>query len=255
MKLAPDTSLLLAEDPWFTKLPHTLQQKILTHGIAKHIPAGQSIVRRGQANNGLYCLLDGVALAMNELAPDNEGVLAHLTPPAWFGEVGLADGGPYTHTVKADAPCTMLHLPRPALVSWLQDEPQGWHHISMLLSAKLRIAFFVLDEMVKSPAEQRVARRLLIQAAGLGLRDTYRPRIDIQQEQLAQTLGMARSTLNPILRKWSDAKWIQLAYGRITILNLDELKALAGYENWPEMYKEALKTPTPGGNRDATTTP
>lgn len=252
--MAPDTSRLLAEDPWFSKLPQTLQQRILTYGIVKHIPAGQSIVRRGQANSGLYCLLDGVVLAMNELDPDNEGVFAHFAPPAWFGEVGLADGGPYTHTMKADAPSTVLHLPRSALLSWLQEEPQGWHHISMLLTAKLRIAFFVLDEMVKPPAEQRVARRLLIQAAGLGLRHTYRPHIDIQQEQLAQTLGMARSTLNPILRKWSDAKWIQLTYGRITILNLDELKALAGYENWPEMYKEALNTPSPNGTQNPATT-
>ena len=192
-------------------------------------------------------LLEGVVLAMNELDPGNEGVMAHFAPPAWFGEIGLADGGAYTHTMKTTSPCTVMFLPRSAILSLLQETPQLWHHIALLLTAKLRISFFVLDEMIKPPAEQRVARRLLILAAGLGLRQTYQPHIDIQQEQLAQTLGMGRSTLNPILRRWSDAKWIQLTYGRITILNLDEIKAQAGYENWPEMYKNALTNPHPAG--------
>lgn len=243
MNLDAGISKLLATDPWFSKLPQSLQHKLLSIGMLKQVPAGQSLVRRGQPNHGLFCLLDGVMLAMNELEPGNEGVMAHFAPPAWFGEIGLVDGGPYTHTMKTESACTVMHLPRTALMSLLQDDPQLWFHLSLLLTAKLRIAFFILDEMVKLSPEQRVARRLLIQAAGLGLRQTYQPHIDIHQEQLAQTLGMARSTLNPILRRWSTAKWIQLTYGRITILNLDELKILAGYESWPEVYKDALKTP------------
>lgn len=242
MNLDADTSQLLAVDPWFSKLPKSLQDKILSIGVLKHVLAGQSLVRRGQPNSGLYCLLSGVMLAMNELEPGNEGVMAHFAPPAWFGEIGLVDGGAYTHTMKTESPCTVMYLPRSALMDLLQAEPQFWYHLSLLLTAKLRIAFFVLDEMIKTSPEQRVARRLLIQAAGLGLRQTYQPHIDIHQEQLAQTLGMARSTLNPILRRWSAAKWIQLTYGRITIVNLEELKLLAGYESWPEIYKDALKT-------------
>ena len=49
--------------------------------MIKQIPAGQNIVHRGQANSGLYCLLEGVVLAMNELDPGNEGVMAHFAPP------------------------------------------------------------------------------------------------------------------------------------------------------------------------------
>ena len=242
MALSSNHIQLLDQDPWFSKLPPHIQQRMLSIAMIKHIPAGQSIVERGQANGGVFCLLDGVVLAMNELEPGNQGVLAPFAPPAWFGEVGLADGGPYTHTMHADTACTLLLLTRTSLLALLQEEPVLWQHISMLLTAKLRISFFVLDEMVKPPAEQRVARRLLIQAAGLGLGQTYRPQINIDQEQLAQTMGMSRSTLNPILRRWSDAKWIQLTYGRITILNLDELKALAGVDSWPDDYKEALRT-------------
>lgn len=242
MNLDAYTSKLLAIDPWFSKLPSSLQHKLLAIGVLRQVPPGQSVVHRGQPNTGLYCLLDGVMLAMNEIEPGNEGVMAHFSPPAWFGEIGLVDGGAYTHTMRTESPCKVMYLPRPALMALLQAEPQLWYHLSQLLTAKLRIAFFVLDEMVKTSPEQRVARRLLIQAAGLGLRQAYQPHIDIHQEQLAQTLGMGRSTLNPILRRWSAAKWIQLTYGRITILNLDELKLLAGYESWPEIYKDALKT-------------
>lgn len=243
MKLEADASQLLAVDPWFSQLPLHLQRKLLSMAVQKHLPAGQTIIRREQANCGLFCLLRGVVLVMNELDPGKEGVLAYFDPPAWFGEIGLFDGGAHTHTIQTDTPCTVMHLPRSALLALLREEPEAWHHLSLLLTAKLRIAFFALDELVKLSPEQRVARRLLAQAAGLGMRQSYKPHIDIRQEQLAQTMGLARSTLNPILRKWCNAKWIQLTYGRITILDLDELKALAGYETWPAMYKDVLKTP------------
>lgn len=241
--MPPDTShiQILDHDPWFSRLPPHIQQQLLSMAVVRQIPAGQSIVRRGQANSGLYCLLDGGVLAMNELEPGNEGVLAPFAPPAWFGEIGLVDGSPHTHTMNADTACSVLFIARHSLLALLQEEPAVWHHIAMLVTAKLRIAFFILDEMVKPPAEQRVARRLLIQAAGLGLGQTYRAQINIDQEQLAQTLGMSRSTLSPILRRWSDAKWIQITYGRITITNLEELKGLAGYDSWPDEYKEALR--------------
>ena len=254
MMMEAHADQLLAADPWFSKLPPALQRQLRSMGVIKHMPAGQIIVRRGQTNIGLFCVLEGVVLAMNELEPGNEGVFAHFAPPAWFGEVGLVDGGPYAHTMKADTACKVMYLPRSTLMALLEDNPQLWQHFALLLTAKLRISFFVLDEMLKPPSEQRVARRLLIQAAGLGLRHAYQPHIDIHQEQLAQTLGMARSTLNPILRRWSEAKWIQLTYRRITILNLDEIKVLAGYETWPEVYKEALKTPLQLDGRDSALT-
>lgn len=246
-----DTLKLLAADPWFSKLPQHLQRKMLSMGVRKRMQAGQSVIRRGQANGGLFCLLQGVVLVMNELEPGNEGVLVHFEPPAWFGEIGVFDGGAHAHTVQTDTPCTVMHVPRTALLALLREEPEAWHHLGLLLTAKLRLAFFALDEFAKLSPERRVARRLLMQAAGLGTRGAYRSHVDIHQERLAQTMGLARSTLNPILRKWCDADMIQLTYGRITIRNLEALKLLAGYETWPKAYKDALQqaplNTAPGG--------
>ena len=64
MKLEPDTYPLLSVDPWFSKLPKDLQHKLLSMGVQKHLPAGQAIVRRGQPNSGLFCLLEGVVLVV-----------------------------------------------------------------------------------------------------------------------------------------------------------------------------------------------
>ncbi|HET8870550.1 MAG TPA: Crp/Fnr family transcriptional regulator [Aquabacterium sp.] len=241
MNVDHNDSGLLAVDPWFSKLPQQLQQKFLAMAVHKSLPAGQTIVRQGQPHCGMFCLLQGAALVMNELDSCKEGVLAHLDPPAWFGEIGLFDGGSHTHTVQTDTPCTLMHIPRSSLLALLHAEPQAWHHLSLLLATKLRVSLFAMDEMLRLTPEQRVARRLLAKAAGLGTRQSYNAHIHIRQEQLAQTLGMARSTLNPILRKWSNAQWIQLTYGRITILDLNELKVLAGYETWPAMYQDILR--------------
>lgn len=240
MRLETDAAKPLAMDPWFSRLPRSLQDKLLSMGVTRRLPAGQVVVRRGQAHGGLFCLLQGAVLVMNELEPGNEGVLALFEAPAWFGEVGLFDGGAHSHTVQTDTPCTVMHLPRSALLAMLHDEPQAWYHLSLLMAAKLRLAFFALDERLKLSPEKLVARRLLAMAAGLGTRGSYKARIPIRQEHLAQSMGLARSTLNPILRNWCGIGWIQLTYGQILIQDLEALKAVAGIEGWPATYKDAL---------------
>lgn len=230
-------------DPWFSKLPTEFQDRLLPIGVPQKVPAGRTIFYRGDENSGMYCLLQGSVLIMNEVAPGQDGLLLQLTPTAWFGEIGVFDDGAHTHSAEADSPCSLLHFPRAPLLAILKKDPEYWQHLSKLLTTKLRLAFFAFDEFVRLPNETRLARRLLMVAAGAGHSKRFNPVIDLHQEQLAQSLGISRTTLNPILRKWADDGLITLSYGRITIDNVERFKEVAGYENWASVYKEGLGLP------------
>jgi len=236
---SPQATPLLT-DAWFSALPERMQEALM--GVAQFREAGacQRIITRGEAHCGIFCLLHGGAVVYSESEPGRTDVLSRLDPPTWFGEVGLFDGRAHTHTVDTEIPSKWLFFPRTLLLAMLKDEPSYWQHLSLLLTAKLRLTFFILDDIAVVPSEVRLARRLVVKAAGLGASNAYSPNIRISQDQLAQATGIGRSTLNPILRNWSERGLIQVAYGGLVIRDLDALKSLARFDEWPQSYKDTL---------------
>lgn len=229
--LSPAAYEALAHDVWFAGLPVDMKAGLLSLATLKRVKADQRIFSRGDETSGVYALLTGAVMVMNEIEPGQDGALIHFTPPAWFGEVGLFDGLCRTHNVIAAQDSTMLLLPLGPLLRWLDENPVYWKHLALLLTQKLRLAFHALDELVKVPVETRLARRLVVLSLGLGA-DKPRDVIKVQQEQLAQMLGLSRTSVNLTLRDMRERGLIELAYGRIHIINMDALKQIAGFEHW-----------------------
>lgn len=159
METVPRHLDALLLDPWFSQLPEALRKQIVAMGIVRKAVPRQKLFERGERNTGVFCLLEGTVLVMNEAEPGMEGVLVHFDPPAWFGEIGLFDGGPHTHTVLAATACSLLHLPRNLVLRLIEQTPEYWQHFSMLLAAKRRLASFAFDEFVKMPLEVRLRCR------------------------------------------------------------------------------------------------
>lgn len=230
-------------DAWFTRLPEELRKQLIAIGSVRRVAPRQTLFERGQPGSGVYCLLEGTVLVMNEAEPGHDSVLGLLDPPAWFGETGLFDDGPHTHTVVSGTESTVLYLPRTLLLRLLDESPQYWRCFSLLLTAKLRLSFFLFDDSVKTPLEVRFARRLLLKAAGMGIRTAYRPSIDIHQKEMAEVMGVGRSSLNPLLGNLAKRGLVRVEYGRITILDLDGIKELAGFHRWAGVYRSLLAGP------------
>lgn len=101
--------------------------------------------------------------------------------------------------------------------------------MALLLTQKLRFASLALDELAKTPPQPRVARRLVWMSVGLNPQ-TARDTIDIRQDQLAEMMGMSRTSVNAMLREMQRDGLVQLTYGRIRLLDADRLKRVARYE-------------------------
>lgn len=228
-----DVAGILGKDPWFREAPELLQSTLLEIGVTRRLPQGQRLFSRGDATNGVYALLEGRLAALDVNEQGDEAIQLHLEPVSWFGEMGLYDRLPRVHHIRAEQASTVLWLNDPLLRAHLEQCPQHWHHFGLLLTQKLRLALFMLDGRKLDSNDLVVARTLLMIAQsyipGVG---PAKSRVTIQQQQVADMLGMSRQTVNQALQSLKAEGILQLAYGKVEIMDMAALQAKVRYENW-----------------------
>jgi voltage-gated potassium channel len=95
---------LVAKVPFFHNIGASLIAEVARLLLPREFPAGAVIMRRGQAGDCMYFIIDGeveIRLQTQEL---------YLGPGQFFGEVALLTGAPRNATVVAAQSCTLLSL-------------------------------------------------------------------------------------------------------------------------------------------------
>ncbi|UVE45904.1 Crp/Fnr family transcriptional regulator [Pseudomonas chlororaphis] len=218
----------LMSGQWFSRLPAQLQNSLLANARLRSLAPGQRLFQRGDPPCGLYAVLEGTVRVGAVSEQGKEALLSLVEAPHWFGEICLFDGQPRTHDAYAVGPCSLLNVSQAALLELLDEHPQYWRQLALLMSHKLRLAFINLEQLSLMPAPARVANRLLMIARGYGETDTPRRVLHLPQEQLALLLSLSRQTTNQILKDLQGQGILKLGYGEIEILDEDRLRALAG---------------------------
>jgi CRP-like cAMP-binding protein len=147
--------------------------------------------------------------------------------PYWFGEICLFDGLPRTHDACAVGPCTLLQVPQQALLNILDETPQYWRDLALLMSQKLRLSFIGLEQLSLMPASVRLAHRLLMIIEGYGDIEHSKRRLQLPQEDLAAMLSLSRQTTNALLKDLQAQGIVRLGYGEIEILDAQRLREAA----------------------------
>jgi CRP-like cAMP-binding protein len=223
-----DYGPLLRAGSWFRALAPALQQQLQALARLRRLHGGQRLFARGDAPDGLYCVLDGAMRIGASSEQGKEAVLALVEPPHWFGEITLFAGLARTHDAWAEGEVTLLHLPQQALLDLLATEPAHWRAFGLLLTHKLRMSCTMMEETALLPASARLARRLDTMAEGYGdWKDRNRRMLHVPQEQLAMMLSLSRQTVNQILKQFEAQQAIALVRGGIEILDIGKLRQLA----------------------------
>ncbi|WP_321925931.1 Crp/Fnr family transcriptional regulator [Paraburkholderia guartelaensis] len=215
----------LERSAWFRGAPEPLRDALRAAGRVRTLQAGERLFMRGDADDGLYCVLEGAVRVGAASVAGREALLAVVGPAHWFGEIALFDGGARTHDAYAERDSALFHVPRAALVALLDATPAYWHAFGLLLAQKLRLAFDTIEETALLGASARVARRLLLLSNeygdAAGTQDVQRSRlvINVPQEDLALMLALSRQTVNQILRQFEREGLLALRYGEIEIVD------------------------------------
>lgn len=223
-----DYGPLLRAGSWFRALAPALQQQLQALARLRRLHGGQRLFARGDAPDGLYCVLDGAMRIGASSEQGKEAVLALVEPPHWFGEIALFDGQPRTHDAWAEGDVVLLHVPQDALLALLAAQPGHWRAFGLLLAHKLRLTFVLVEETALLPASARLARRLITMAEGYGdWTDRNRRMLHVPQEQLALMLSLSRQTVNQILKQFEAQQAVRLSRGGVEIVDIGKLRALA----------------------------
>ena len=228
MNTPTDYAALLRTGSWFQALAPALQEQLLAQAHVRRLRGGQRLFARGDAPDGLYCMLEGAVRVGGLSEAGREAVLALVEPPHWFGEISLFDGRPRTHDAWAEGDVTVLHVPQAPLLALLDAQPVHWRALALLMTHKLRLTFAVMEETALLPASARLARRLVTMAEGYGdWKDRNRRVLQVPQEQLALMLSLSRQTVNQILKQFEARGAVRLLRGEIDITDIAALRELA----------------------------
>lgn len=233
----PTFSSLLAEHlfilrsgRWFHGLPKALALQLTELSRVRQLAPGEAVFLRGDPPCGLYAVLRGtlcISSAGNGARPRST-LLTLLEAPAWFGELSLFDQSVRSHDVHAIEASCVLQVPQAELLQWLEQHPEHWRSLALLVTLKLRQALNTLEDQSVLAAPQRLARRLVTMAEDYGLRlDTTQSRrtLNLSQQQLARMLALSRQTTNQILQELQQRGLIRLYRGKLEILDLARLRA------------------------------
>lgn len=165
---------------------------------------GEVLFHRGDANTGLFGVLDGAICFGAVNAAGREFVAGLAEPSQWFGEVALLDGGTRTHRAWADSQATLAHVPLPPIAAWLAAHPAHWQCIGQLAVHKLRVMFGAIEDAGLHSARDRLVRCLVLLARAYGQREA----------PAACTLRVSQERL------------VALQRGRVRVLDLPRLLAL-----------------------------
>jgi CRP-like cAMP-binding protein len=112
-----ELAALLARSAWFRSAPAAMQAQLIQAGRIERLAAGERLFTRGDSDDGLYCVLDGLVRIGAASSAGKEALLAVIEPVNWFGEIALFDNRPRTHDAYAERDSELFHVPRAALAA------------------------------------------------------------------------------------------------------------------------------------------
>jgi CRP/FNR family transcriptional regulator, cyclic AMP receptor protein len=215
----------MLQDGWFRGCAAGMQDALLAHGRERALAQGEHLFDQGEPDGGLYCVTAGSLTFQSVDAEGQMPVLVVLQTCHWFGELSFTDGLPRSHDAVADVPSRVWCVGRDVLRAWLQAHPAHWQDVARLAVGKLRVVYAVVDEEMRRPMPQRVARRLWLALQGWGWRrDSPAGELHWSQDQLARMLGTSRGSVNRALQELQEGGAIRLRYGLIEVVDAATLR-------------------------------
>lgn len=182
---------------------------------------GQVVFHDDDPADALHLVSRG-HFAVRVTIPTGETVLlAVIGAGDVFGELALVSDGRRGATVQAFSDGETLALHRDAFDVLRRARPQVDRSLAVILAERLRRLNDLLLEAHYVDADIRVRRRLLELGAA------FDGTIPLTQEEIAQTAGTSRATVNRVLREEEAAGTVELGRGRTTITDAAALHARA----------------------------
>ncbi len=210
--LTQTLTTLHAEDPAFNKVI-----------AARKLERGAVVATSDEIGRNMFVLMSG---KVNLVCTNNEGrrlVIASLNPGAVFGEGALNLTTDPNAFAEAAEPSSVWVIPASEARNLTMQYPiLGW---GLLQTYGQRLV--QVENSLEDVAYKRLPERLANLLVSL---DTDNSGVikGVSHQALADYLGTYRETVSAILRDFKRQGLVELGYRRITLADVEELKAVAG---------------------------
>ncbi|KKB07316.1 Crp/Fnr family transcriptional regulator [Devosia chinhatensis] len=191
---------------------------------------GAVIVSEGAHSAHLYTLLSGWAFRFKTLPDGRRQVLNYLLPGDLVGLQGSVIGE-MDHSVEALSSVVLCVFQRDRLDELFGAHPGLGFDVTWLAAQEERMLDNHLLSLGRRTALERTAYLLsFLHERALALEMGKRVQIPINQQHVADTLGLSIVHTNKTLRKLTNMELIRWLGGACEVLDLDGLMDVAGWE-------------------------
>jgi CRP-like cAMP-binding protein len=211
----------LATEGWLAEQPEWFRALIAAAGQTRDFARGDRIDPAGAMNLGLCGVIDGCVDSLIPVAGERLVRGHRFRPGQWWGVVGLLAGRPALSETVAVEPARVFLAPAAAIERILEEHPTAWRRFAQLMHANVGITITLLGEALALPPTPRLARRLLQLSAG------GEP-VSATLDDLAELLGVTRSTVQRSLGDLVRAGAVEKRYRRVVVRDRAALERMGG---------------------------
>ncbi|MFP5113292.1 Crp/Fnr family transcriptional regulator [Bacillaceae bacterium C204] len=189
----------------------------LNYGKRLVIEENSAVYHQGGEGKGFFYLSKG-GIKITLLSSEGvERTVNYVPEGMLFGEHGVRNE-PYLTSAISSCLSEIYFFSDEALGMICEKHPEA----ACIFTNSLIYKFRILAEIIaflNSPVEQQMAHFLLKLINENG-------KVSIDQTSFARYIGTSRITVNKILNKWKNQKWIQISNRNISILDINSLKEI-----------------------------
>jgi CRP/FNR family cyclic AMP-dependent transcriptional regulator len=218
---------LLEQAPLFSVL-HPRDLEYLAEKLyAMRYRKGEALFREGEPAERLFLIERGTVKLSISSSEGQELLIGVLCKGQIFGELAVIDRGPRAMDATAMEETSAFALDADVFWTMLENKPALARRLLELMARRLRRADQTSQDLVFFDAPTRLARKLLELAEDHGSQVGEGPSVmigvPIKQEELAQMIGVTRTSANRLIASFAGRGWLDWNDGLPILHHLEAL--------------------------------
>lgn len=220
----------LANTPLLNILSSSDRQRLVKELSEAHYGKDDFIFREGDRAEYFHIVKEGTVKCVKSSPQGKECTLKMLMPGDLFCcDAAVFDGACHPGTAKPMGKVSVLRIKRDAYYDILRRNPDAAIEVIKYLGNRLNEAQEKAKILALDRADQRLAALLIDMAAKSGVKEPEGIRLTVRvtREDMANMVGTTTETAIRIMGRFKREHLVAGTANRLTIRNLDRLKALA----------------------------
>jgi CRP/FNR family transcriptional regulator len=226
VQLSQELTEFLGQTALLQNLSVQSLEQVASIGGLQSFQAGDLLFSEGDECQGSFLILEGQVKVFKYAETGREQIMGMLGPGEYLAGVPAFDGRRYSANAVASDPPPVLFLPREPFLELLRQDPTLSFNLLTIFSHHLRRFAQLIETVSLKEVSGRIATYLLLLSHQAGNSEVVE--LAITKAQLAAFIGTVPETLSRVLQKMGRDGLLKLDGNTITILDFQELKALAG---------------------------